>query len=71
MTVGLLTRRYLNTYVRNPVNVLLLVTVPAVFVLAASGSFAKFADVIGNVTNRPALEANTAGWAAGFLVAVA
>jgi hypothetical protein len=71
MTVGLLTRRYLDTYVRNPVNVLLLVTIPAVFVLAASGSFAKLADLIGNVTDRPALEANTAGWAAGFLVSVA
>jgi hypothetical protein len=40
MTTLMFVHRFLNDYVRNPVNLLLLIVVPTVFVLVASGELA-------------------------------
>lgn len=69
MTVQILTRGFLREYVRNSTNLLVLVLVPVVFVLVAADSLADTARLLGG--NGAALEQATAGWAAGFLAAVA
>ena len=71
MSVLLLTRRYLAEYIRNPVNLLLLVIVPIVFVTMAAGTFADLAKIAGGTGSTPGIEADTAGWAAAFLTGVA
>jgi len=71
MSVVLLTRRYLTGYIRNPVNLLLLVLVPIVFVTMAAGTFADLAKVAGGRGSAAGIEADTAGWAAAFLTGVA
>jgi hypothetical protein len=68
-TTGPFVRRFLADYVRNPVNVLLLVVVPAVFVLAAAGALAEAADLLGG-PGGPSVQVVSAGWAAGVLAAV-
>jgi hypothetical protein len=68
-TTGLFVRRFLADYARNPVNVLLLVVVPAVFVLAAAGALAEAADLLGG-PGGPSVQVVSAGWAAGVLAAV-
>ena len=70
MTTLVFVQRFLNDYVRNPVNLLLLVVVPIVFVLVASGELASFAKLLGGPEG-PAVELATAGWAAGFIAGVA
>jgi hypothetical protein len=70
MTILVFVRRFLSDYVRNPVNVLLLIVVPTVFVLVASGELASFAKLLGG-PNGPAVQLATAGWAAGFIAGVA
>jgi hypothetical protein len=70
MTSTLLTRRFLADYVRNPVNLLILVLVPVVFVVVAAGSMADAAKLLGG-GNGAAVETATAGWAAGFLAGIA
>src|SRR6266545_2160259 len=55
-------RRFLADYVRNPVNLFLLVVVPTVFVVVAAGRLADLARLLGSAT---------AGWAAGFLAGIA
>ena len=66
----LLTRSFVTDYVRNPVNLLMLVLVPLVFVLVAAGSIA---DAMELLRGRPGLSTQTAtvGWAAGFLSGLA
>lgn len=64
-------RRFLADYARNPVNVLLLVLVPIVFVVVAAGSLADAAKVLGGAGEGAGVEAGTAGWAAGFLAGIA
>jgi hypothetical protein len=70
MSVALLTRRYLAEYVRNPVNLLLLVLVPIVFVTMAAGTLADLAKISGGTGSPTALEASTVGWAAAFLTGI-
>jgi hypothetical protein len=70
MTTLLLTRRYLNDYARNPVNLLLLAIVPTVFVVVVAGSLADAAKLLDG-TGGSAVETATAGWAAAFLVGIA
>ena len=62
----LLTRCFITDYVRNPVNVIMLVVVPSIFVLVAAGSIA---DAMELLRGQPGLttQTATAGWAAGFL----
>ena len=64
-----LVSRFFADYRRNPVNLLLLVLVPVAFVVVASGSLAEAATLLGG-PGGPAVEVNTAGWAAGFLAGV-
>jgi hypothetical protein len=66
----LLTRSFITEYLRNPVNLIMLVLVPLVFVLVAAGSIA---DAMQLLRGRPGLSTQiaTAGWAAGFLSGLA
>ena len=70
MTTTLFFRRFLTDYARNPVNLLLLVLVPTVFVVVVAGSMADSAKLLGGVGG-PAVETATAGWAAAFLAGIA
>lgn len=71
MTTALFVRRLLADYARNPVNLLVLVIVPVVFVVVAAGAMADAAALLGGAGGGPAVETATAGWAAGFLAALA
>ena len=64
------TGRYLAEYSRRPLNVALLVLVPLIFVVLASGVITDFAQIVGTVTDPRRLAAPTAGWAAAFLSGV-
>ncbi|MBY0289333.1 MAG: ABC transporter permease [Mycobacteriaceae bacterium] len=66
----LLTRSFVADYVRNPVNLIVLVLVPLVFVMVAARSLADAMELLGGDLG-PALETTTAGWAAGFLSSLA
>jgi hypothetical protein len=66
--VGLLARRFAADYARNGVNALVLVLVPATFVVVAAGSLGDAASRLGG--NAAAVATVTAGWAAGFVSAV-
>lgn len=66
----LFVRRFLADYTRNPVNLLMLVLVPTVFVVVVAGSLGDAADLFGG-PGGPAVQTATAGWAAGFLAAIA
>lgn len=70
MTTTRFVRRFLADYVRNPVNLLLLVVVPTVFVVVVAGSMADAAKLLGGVGG-PAVETAAAGWAAAFLAGIA
>ncbi|MGW0751135.1 ABC transporter permease [Streptomyces sp. NPDC002587] len=63
-------RRFLAEAARTPVNVLTLVLVPVVFVVVAAGPMADAAELLGG-PGGPAVQTATAGWAAGFIAAVA
>jgi hypothetical protein len=65
-----LIRSFLAEYIRNPVNLLLLALVPAVFVFVVSGTLADAARLLDGAGG-PAVETATAGWAAGFLAGIA
>lgn len=67
--IAVLTRRFLVEYGRNPVNLLVLVLIPVVFVLVAAEPMADAAKLLGG-TGR-AVETATTGWAAAFLAALA
>jgi len=71
VTTVLFVRRFLADYARNPVNLLVLVLVPVVFVVVAAGSMADAARLLGGAGGGPAVETATAGWAAGFLAGIA
>lgn len=66
-----LTRRYLAEYSRRPVNLVLLVLVPLIFVVLAAGQITDFARIVGAATDPAQLAAPTAGWAAAFLAGIA
>ncbi|GAB3409968.1 ABC transporter permease [Flindersiella endophytica] len=65
-----LVRRFLADYARNPVNVLMLVLVPVVFVVVAAGRLSEVAEVLG-APGGPTGFVASAGWAAGFLAGIA
>ena len=67
----LLVRRFLGDYVRNPANLLFLVLVPVVFVMVAASTMADAARLLGGAGGGSGIETVTAGWAAGFLAAIA
>jgi hypothetical protein len=69
MTTVLFVRRFLADYVRNPVNPLVLVLIPVVFVVVAAGSMADAARLLGG--SGADVPTATAGWAAGFVAGVA
>ena len=66
-----LTRRFVTDYRRNPANLLFLVLVPVVFVIVAAGTMANAAALLGGAAGGAGIEVATAGWAAGFLAAIA
>ena len=66
-----LVRRFLVDYGRRPLNVVLLVVVPVVFVALAATAIVDFVDVVGGPADPDVLAAPTAGWAAAFLAGVA
>jgi hypothetical protein len=70
MNTMVFVRRFLSDYFRNPVNVLLLVVVPTVFVVVVAGSMADAAKLLGGVGG-PAVKTTAAGWAAAFLAGIA
>ncbi|MFD0374963.1 ABC transporter permease [Streptomyces sp. NPDC127112] len=70
MTTVLLARRFLADAARTPVNLLVLVLVPVVFVVVAAPPLADAAELLGG-PGGPAVQTATAGWAAGFIAAVA
>lgn len=70
MTDLLLVRRFSADYLRNGVNLLVLVVVPAVFVVVAAPALGAASVLLGGAGSTP-VEAVTPGWAAGFLAAVA
>ncbi|MDW3221032.1 MAG: ABC transporter permease [Acidimicrobiales bacterium] len=69
-TVGF-SSRWLAEYWRRPLNVVLLVAVPVVFVTLSAGALADFADILGGAADVGEVEAATAGWAAAVLAGVA
>jgi hypothetical protein len=70
MTSALLARRFLADYVRNPVNLLMLVLVPAVFTGVAAGSIADAARLLGG-PGGARMQETTAAWSAAFVAALA
>ena len=70
-SVTLLTGRYLTEYARRPLNLVLLVVVPLIFVSLSAGAIADFAEVVGGVGDTSRLPATTAAWAAAFIAGVA
>ena len=69
MTTVVFVRRFLADYARNPVNVLLLLVVPLVFVVVVSGSLSDAAKLLGGTGSL--VETASAGWAAAFLAGIA
>jgi len=65
-----LTRAWLREHSRRPLNLILLVVVPVVFVVLSAGALADFADILAGGTNRDSVELATAGWAASVLAGV-
>ncbi|MBZ4018588.1 ABC transporter permease [Streptomyces purpurogeneiscleroticus] len=70
MTALPFARRFLAEAARTPVNLLVLVLVPVVFVVVAAGPLADAAALLGG-SGGPAVQIVTAGWAAGFIAAIA
>jgi hypothetical protein len=71
-STALFVRRFLADYGRNPVNLLFIIVVPALFVVAAAGSLAETAKLLGGGSaGGSAVQTAAAGWAAGFLSAIA
>jgi len=67
----LATRLFLVEYARRPLNLVLLVAVPVVFVTLSAGALAEFAGVLGGSADVGTIEAATAGWAASMLAGAA
>ncbi|WP_406404513.1 hypothetical protein OH805_35205 [Streptomyces sp. NBC_00879] len=63
-------RRFLAEAARTPVNLLTLILAPVVFVVVAAGPMADAAELLAG-PGGPAVQTATAGWAAGFIAAVA
>lgn len=67
----LLGRRAVVDYARRPLNLGLLVLVPAVLVWVWGGTLADFANLLGGTGDQRQVEAATAGWAAAALAGLA
>ena len=67
----LLVRRFLADHARNGTNLLLLVLIPVVFVVVAADAMSDAARLLGGAGGGSGIATVTAGWAAGFLAAVA
>lgn len=65
-----LTALWLVEYGRRPLNLVLLVAVPIVFVTLAAGALSEFADILGGLADVGEVEAATAGWAAAVLAGI-
>jgi hypothetical protein len=61
---------FLREYARRPLNVVLLLVVPVVFVTLTAGVIVDFAEILGSLADLGSLEAATAGWAAAVLAGV-
>ncbi|WNZ09667.1 hypothetical protein [Streptomyces sp. 11x1] len=70
MTTALFERRFLAEAARTPVNLLVLILVPVAFVVVAARPLADAAELLGG-SGGPAVQTATAGWAAGFIAAIA
>ncbi len=66
-----LSRRWLIDYTRRPLNLVLLVAVPVIFVTLSAGALGDFAEILGGGSDLGEVEAATAGWAAAVLAGVA
>jgi hypothetical protein len=58
---------FAREHVRAPLTAVLLVVVPALFVVSAAGVLSDFADALGGSLQSDAAVALSAGWAAGFM----
>jgi ABC-2 family transporter protein len=67
----LLVRQFVADYARHPVNLLVIVLVPLVFVVVAAGSLADAAKLLGGASGAIQVQTVTAGWTAGFVAAIA
>ncbi len=67
---GALSFAFLRDYARRPLNLVLLLVVPVVFVTLSAGVIVKFADILGGLANFGSVEAATAGWAAALLAGI-
>ncbi len=65
-----LSTRWLAEFGRRPLNLILLIVVPLVFVTLSAGVLADFADILGGLGEVGNIEAATAGWAAAVLAGV-
>ncbi len=70
MTTALFARRFLTEAARNPVNVMMLVLVPVVFVVVAAAAMQDAARAL-DYREAPTAHLATVGWAAGFITATA
>jgi hypothetical protein len=61
---------FLRDYARRPLNVVLLLVVPVIFVGLSAGVIVDFAAILGSLANLGSLEAATAGWAAAVLAGI-
>jgi len=66
-----LTGQFLKEYARRPINLVLLVLVPLIFVILTAGTIADFSEALGFAGDPGTLVAPTAGWAAAFIAGVA
>ncbi len=71
IAVPRLSRRWVAEYGRRPLNVVLLIVVPIVFVTLSAGALADFADILDGDARLGSVVAATAGWAAAVLAGVA
>lgn len=67
----LLAHRFLADYARTATNLLLLILIPVVFVVVAADAMSDAARLLGGAGGGSGVATVTAGWAAGFLAAVA
>ncbi|NDL59675.1 ABC transporter permease [Phytoactinopolyspora mesophila] len=67
----LLALRGLQEYTRRPLNLVLLVVVPLVFVSLTAGALADFSAALGGSADGGGIEAASAGWAAAILAGIA
>ena len=66
-----LVRRFMADYARTGANLLLLALIPVVFVIVAADAMSDAARLLGGAGGGSGIATVTAGWAAGFLAAVA